>query len=160
MWADKTLLKLSDKKTYCRDDLFHLFLSEKPDLSDGTFRWILYNLLQEQKLFKIDYDTYVKTKPQVLPTYKPYYSDKAKALTKQLTEQFSQMRFVIFESVLLNEFLNHQIAQNTIYLQIEKDISSYIFDTFKKNMREMSYISLGKKTLTDIGRETVLWYWL
>ena len=102
MWADKTLLKLSDKKTYCRDDLFHLFLSEKPDLSDGTFRWILYNLLQEQKLFKIDYDTYVKTKPQVLPTYKPYYSDKAKALTKQLTEQFSQLRFVIFESVLLN----------------------------------------------------------
>ena len=132
MWADKTLLKLSDKKTYCRDDLFHLFLSEKPDLSDGTFRWILYNLLQEQKLFKIDYDTYVKTKPQVLPTYKPYYSDKAKALTKQLTEQFSQMRFVIFESVLLNEFLNHQIAQNTIYLQIEKDISSYIFDTLQE----------------------------
>ena len=36
--------------------------------------------------------------------------------------------FVVFESVLLNEFLNHQIAQNTIYIQVERDLSSYIFN--------------------------------
>lgn len=42
------------------------------------------------------------------------------------------MNFVIFESVLLNEFLNHQIAQNTIYVQIEKDVSSYIFDNLQE----------------------------
>ena len=132
MWKDKMLLKLSDKTAYCRDDLLHLFLEEKPDLSASAFRWTLYNLLQEQKIFRVDYDTYITEKPQVLPIYKPYYSDNAKALTKTMTERFPQVNFVIFESVLLNEFLNHQIAQNTIYVQIEKDVSSYIFDNLKE----------------------------
>ena len=132
MWTDKALLKLSDKTTYCRDDLFHLFLNEKSDLSDSAFRWTLYNLLQEQKIFRVDYDTYITEKPQVLPIYRPYYSDRAKALTKKMAEQFPEVNFVIFESVLLNEFLNHQIAQNTIFVQIEKDVSSYIFDNLQE----------------------------
>ena len=40
---------------------------------------------------------------------------------------------MVFESVLLNEFLNHQIAQNTIYVHVEKDVSSYIFDILQEN---------------------------
>ena len=101
-------------------------------MSEGAFRWTLYNLLQEQKIFRVDYDTYITEKSQVLPIYKPYYSDRAKALTEKMAEQFSQVNFVIFESILLNEFLNHQVAQNTIYVQIEKDVSSYIFDNLQK----------------------------
>ena len=132
MWIEQALQKLSDRTTYCRDDLFHALLREKPDLSDSAFRWTLYNLLKEQKIFRIDYDSYVTVKPVVLPTYKPYYSEKANILMEEFMEQYPEMEFVIFESVLLNEFLNHQIAHNTIYLQIEKDISSYIFDKLQE----------------------------
>ena len=132
MWIDQALLKLSNKTVYSRDDLLRIFLSEKKDLSDGAFRWTLYNLLQEQKIFKTGYDTYVIVKPQILPVYKPDYSDKSKALKELLEEKFSDLHFVIFESVLLNEFLNHQIAQNTIYVQVEKDVSSYIFDILQE----------------------------
>lgn len=128
MWTDQALRKLSDKTTYCREDLYHALLSEKEDLSDGAFRWTLYNLLQEKKIFRTDHNAYVTVKPSTLPTYKPYYSDKANTLMKRLSKQHPELKFVVFESVLLNEFLNHQIAQNTIYLQVEKDVSSYIFD--------------------------------
>ena len=55
------------------------------------------------------------------------------------------MNFVIFESVLLNEFLNHQIAQNTIYVQIEKDVSSYIFDNLQKEYVGNVLYKPGKK---------------
>lgn len=133
MWTDQALLKLSDKSSYCREDLFHILSSEKTDLSDSTFRWTLYNLLQDQKLFKTDYDTYVTVSPKVLPSYKPYYSSKADSLIKKLSEQYPELIFVVFESVLLNEFLNHQIAQNTIYVHVEKDVSSYIFDILQEN---------------------------
>lgn len=132
MWTEQALLKLSDKTAYCRDDLFHALLSEKTDLSDSAFRWTLYNLLQEQKIFRTDYDTYVMVKPAVLPTYKPHYSEKANTLMEKLSEQYPELGFVIFESVLLNEFLNHQIAQNTIYVQVVKEVSSYIFDNLQE----------------------------
>ena len=145
MWTDQALLKLCDKTSYCRDDLFHALLSEKKDLSDSTFRWTLYNLLQEQKIFRTDYDTYVTEKPVVLPVYKPYYSGKATALIKNLSEQHPVLEFVVFESVLLNEFLNHQIAQNTIYLQVEKDVSSYVFESLQEEYAGNVLYKPGKK---------------
>lgn len=145
MWTDQALLKLSSKTAYCRDDLFHVFLNEKSDLSDGAFRWTLYNLLQEQKIFKTDYDTYITVKPQLLPVYKPFYSEKAKGLIQKLSEQYPELEFVVFESVLLNEFLNHQIAQNTIYLQVEKDVSSYIFDNLQEEYAGSVLYRPGKK---------------
>lgn len=132
MWTDQALQKLPNKIAYCREDLLRILRSEKADLSDSAFRWTLYNLLREQKLFKTEYDTYVTVKPAVLPVYKPYYSEKANTLMEELSNQYPELEFVIFESRLLNEFLNHQIAQNTIYVQVEKDVSSYIFD----NLRE------------------------
>ncbi len=151
MWTDQALQKLSNNTAYCRDDLFRVFRSEKQDLSDAAFRWTLYNLLQEKRIFKIDYDTYVTVKPHSLPIYRPYYSVKAKALMGMLEEKYPDLNFVIFESTLLNEFLNHQIAQNTIYVQAEKDVSSYIFDTLQEEYKGRVLYRPGK---TDFDR-----YW-
>ena len=145
MWTDQALLKLSDKTAYCRDDLFHAMQSEKADLTDSAFRWTLYKLLQEQKIFRADYDSYVTVKPAILPTYKPYYSEKANTLMEKLSEQYPELSFVVFESVLLNEFLNHQIAQNTIYVQVEKDVSSYIFDNLQEECAGSVLYRPGKK---------------
>lgn len=151
MWTDQALKNLSDKRAYCREDLLHALRSEKADLSDSAFRWTLYNLLQDQKLFKTDYDTYVTVKPAVLPVYKPYYSEKANTLIEKLLNQYPELEFVVFESVLLNEFLNHQIAQNTIYVQVEKDVSSYVFDNLQE---EYSGSVLYRPGKSEFGR-----YW-
>lgn len=145
MWTDQVLQNLSEETTYNRDTLYHALASEKSDLSDSAFRWTLYNLLREQKIFKTDYDTYVTVKPTLLPTYKPYYSEKATALIDELSKQYPKLAFVLFESVLLNEFLNHQIAQNTLYLQVEKDVSSYIFDNLHEQYTGSVLYRPGKK---------------
>ena len=58
---------------------------------------------------------------------------------------------MVFESVLLNEFLNHQIAQNTIYVQVEKDVSSYVFDNLQE---EYSGSVLYRPGKSEFGR-----YW-
>ena len=133
MWTDHALQDLSDQGEYSRSELSKVFLREKPGLTDSAFRWTLYNLQQEQKLFRIDYDTYTRTKPKVLPEYRPLYSAKAKEVSDRLSHRFPELNFMVFESVLLNEFLNHQIAQNTIYIQVDKDISSFVFDSLQED---------------------------
>ncbi len=151
MWADQALLKLSDKNIYHRRDLLQIFQREKDDLSDSAFRWVLYNLQREQKLFRIDYDTYITKKPKIAPKYRPVYSDRAKTVMEFLRTKFSDLEFVVLESMLLNEFLNHQIAQNTIYVQVEKDVSSYIFDILQE---EYTGSVLYRPGTTDFDR-----YW-
>ena len=128
MWKKTFLSKISNNKTYSRDGLFQLCSATKADLTDSMFRWTLYGCLQQQQLFRVDYDTYTTRRPAVLPKYKPVYSDKTQHILSALSEQYPELSFVVFESTLLNEFLNHQIAQNTIYVQVDKEISSYIFE--------------------------------
>lgn len=132
MWVEKALSKMSVNATYNREDLYRLFLREKPNLSDSTFRWTLYSLQQQQKLYKKSFDTYSILKQQEYPVYRPKYSERANDVVSELEERFPELQFVVFESVLLNEFLNHQIGQNTIYVQVEKDVSSYIFDVLQE----------------------------
>ncbi len=146
MWIDKALQDLSDHEEYSRSELSHVFLREKPDLTDSAFRWTLYNLQQEQKLFRIDYDTYTTAKPKILPEYQPLYTDKAKSVLNRLSLRFPELLdFVVFESVLLNEFLNHQIAQNTIYIQIDKEISSFVFDSLQEDFSGIILYKPDKK---------------
>ena len=66
-------------------------------------------------------------------------------MIEKLSDQYPELVFVVFESVLLNEFLNHQIAQNTIYVQVEKNVSSYIFDELHEEYAGGVLYKPGKK---------------
>ena len=152
MWTEQALLKLSDKTTYCREDLFRIFRSEKQDLRESTFRWTLYNMLQKQEIFRTGYDSYITKRPEKCSIYKPHYSDRARAVMELLEENYSGLNFVMFESVLLNEFLNHQIAQNTMYVQVEKEVSSYIFDVLQEKYNGNILYKPGKKEFDKYWR--------
>ena len=144
MWRDHAFKRLSGSASYSRKELMQIFRKEKADLDDTAFRWALYGMLYSHKLFRIGYDSYATDKPPVLAEYIPSYSDKAKRLENVLKKRYPELEFVIFESVLLNEFLNHQIAQNTIYVQVEKDMSAYIFSQLQEELDERILLRPGK----------------
>lgn len=130
MWADRVISELSEQKTYTRQELFQRFQELRPDLNDSTFRWILYGLQKEQVMFRVGRDEYsLQSREAIL--YRPLYTDAAQNVIRFLENRFPGLVFVVFESVLLNEFLNHQIAQNTIYIQAEKDLSTFVFDVLR-----------------------------
>lgn len=132
MNMDYALVSLKDDRTYTRNDLMEVFRKDNKELNDATFRWILYNMQLRSKLFRVGYDEYTTSEQLVLPEYCPVYTEDALKVKRLLEEKYPELSFVMFESVLLNEFLNHQIAQNTVYVQVEKDLSSYIFDILKQ----------------------------
>mgnify|MGYP007122633325 CR=1 FL=1 len=45
----------------------------------------------------------------------------------QIKETYPYVTFTVFETVLMNDFLNHLIAQNTVFIQAEKESSIYVF---------------------------------
>lgn len=137
MWVDNVINNLSKNKTYNRLELFELFKKENAELNANSFGWLIYNLQKDDKLYRIEYDSYSIVKPKDLRNYHPLYSKEANNIKKYLDKKFPELSYTIFETVLLNEFLNHQVVNNTIYIQVEKDLSAYIFEdlrnTFKGN---------------------------
>ena len=151
MNIDNALVSLKDDRTYSRNDLIEIFRRDNKELNDATFRWMLYKMQLHNRLYRVGYDEYITSERRVLPVYRPFYTEDVLKVKDLLEEKYPELSFVMFESVALNEFLNHQIAQNTVYVQVEKDLSTYIFDTLKQ---ELGGMVLYKPNRTDFSR-----YW-
>ena len=141
MWFNN----VSEKQKYSRAQLFSLFCKEKEKPLKSSFDWEMYNLQKNGKLFKVGRNCYSSKKPIELPSYVPAYSDKAIQLQKYVKRKFPNLEFVIFETVLLNEFLNHLIAQNTIFIQIPKEVNSFVFDVLRQDSEDKILYKPSKK---------------
>ena len=70
--------------------------------------------------------------------YRPNYSDQALRLIDILSKAFPHVSFTVFETVLMNEFLNHLVAQNTVFIQADKENSIFLF----RFLQEQGYTNL------------------
>ena len=92
----------------------------------------IYQLAIECKSFS---DKYVKYFQQMVANRSLFFVVGANksfeglllSLCDTISEKYPYIAFTVFETVLMNEFLNHLVAQNTIFIQAEKDIASYVF---------------------------------
>ncbi len=126
-WYEEVLDHIDEKKTYCHKELMDKLKKLKPDLSESTYHWTVSRLVREGALTRQGYDSY--SLPSDLPKdeYEPPYSDTAAGLIRLVSEKYQYVQFTVFETVLMNEFLNHLIAQNTVFIQVEKESSIYVF---------------------------------
>lgn len=77
------------------------------------------------------------------------FNGKAPCRKRQRTEVYDEkypyVQFTVFETVLMNEFLNHLIAQNTVFIQVEKESSIYVFRFFQNQGIQNVMYKPGKK---------------
>lgn len=131
MWYEEALKKDTDKKVLSRKELFLYLQAYNESLNYNSYKWILADLISKELIYKIGYDAYSRSKEDFI--YRPLYSDKALQLECMIEQEYPLAEFCMFESFLLNEFLNHQIAQNTFVVQVEKELSAFIFDFLDEN---------------------------
>ena len=126
-WYEEVIYHIDDNKAYSHNELMDELRVLKADLSYSTYHWAISRLVRDGALTRLGYDSY--SLPSGLPKaeYEPVYSETTEELIRLVSDNYPYLRFTIFETVLMNEFLNHLIAQNTVFIQVEKESSLYIF---------------------------------
>ena len=151
MWYKNVADTLSFGQIYSREEIISVLKKEKTGLNENSYFWIVGNLVKEGVLKRTGRDKYSLCDGIVKDVYKPLYSEKATALKNKLERKYPLVKFTVFETVLLNEFLNHQIANNTIFIQSERDVSGFIFNYLRENTKANV---LYKPNQAEFGR-----YW-
>ena len=64
--------------------------------------------------------------------YSHKYSELAVEIACLLKENYPLLDFSILELIQLNDFVNHQLAHNVLFLSVEADIMDFVFDTLKE----------------------------
>ena len=99
---------------------------------------------------RVGRNRYVADDTKLLPyAYSP--SQKATAISELLTGRFPDVKFSVFELVQLNDFLNHQIASNVIFVSVEKELKDFAFNALQERLNEM--------ILVDPTEEMFFRYW-
>ena len=144
-WYEATSKKLEVGHRYSHQELIKLLKNDYPQMRDSSYHWAVCGMLKSGSLTKIARNVYVVQNERKKPVYRPAYSDLAAKLISQVSDKYPSVHFTVFETALMNDFLNHLVAQNTVYIQMEKDVSIFVF----RFLQELGYDHLLYKPNKD-----------
>lgn len=151
-WYEATSKKLEAGHRYSHQELIKLLKNNYPQMRDSSYHWAVCGMLKSGNLTKVARNVYVVQNEREKPMYRPAYSDLAAKLISQVSDKYPSVRFTVFETALMNDFLNHLVALNTVFIQAEKDVSIFVF----RHLRELGYAHLlykpKKQTMPCTGK--------
>lgn len=122
---------IKDKESFTRKELLQSFRDGGFELSDAAFYKKIESMIKEGKIVRVSRNTY-SFPEENKGKYKHEYSELAIKVAGLVQENYPLLEFSIFEMIQLNDFVNHQIAHNTLFLFVEADIIEFVFDTLKE----------------------------
>lgn len=139
MWYQNVIADLSKDTLYTRKQIYNELKRIKPTLSKDSFNWMINKLVKEGVLRREQRGIYVPWNNSNCSSekniYAPQYSKKSNEIAMAIGDEFPLVDFVCFESVQLNEFLNHMIEQNTFFIMVERDA----LDSFFRYLQEQDF---------------------
>ncbi|MBR0417922.1 MAG: hypothetical protein IJI66_01990 [Erysipelotrichaceae bacterium] len=150
-WYLNALGVIDKGRTYSHKELIDILKENRPDLSDDMYNWAIDQSTKKGLLSRKGYNAYSLPEGKELIDYQPFYSQTSLDLIKEIQERFPRVIFTVFETVLMNDFLNHLIGRNTIFIQVEKDSSIFVF----RYLQEQGY----KNLLFNPDKKEIELYW-
>lgn len=132
------------KASFSREELFAFYQQFEPDLNDSTFRWRLYKLKEKKiitaisrHLFTLDYR----------PIFKPEIGDFEKRIFNKIEKQFPDLKYCIWSTKAVSEFMLHIPAKYITILQVERDALEPVFEFLKEQNFGRVYIQPEEKEI-------------
>ncbi|WP_322181509.1 DUF6577 family protein [Neglectibacter caecimuris] len=125
------LTALSNSGNFTRNDFALAFRAENKEASDASCRFAMQKLLDSGSIARVGRNNYCVI-DKTSRKYSHEYSILATSVAGKIQEIYPELDFRIFELIQLNEFVNHQIAHNALFISVEGDLGEYVFDTLKE----------------------------
>lgn len=141
---NRLIEEFKDKDSFTREELFQFYRYFEPELKEGTFGWRIYDLKNRNIIKPLKRGLYVIS---YKPKYKPDISPNLLKIAKQLTEKFEEVKHCIWDTLWLNEFLQHQMSKSTLFIEVEKGFEESLFYTLKDNQHREVFVNPDEKVI-------------
>ena len=121
---------LLDVTRFTRKELLESFRMAGYMLSEASFYKKVEELVKNGQIIRVGRNVYSLPDDKRL-TYEYKYSELAEEVAQEIAQQYPYVNFSIFEFVQLNDFVNHLIAHNVIFLSVEAEIMDFVFETLR-----------------------------
>ena len=112
-----------------RKDILKLVWESEPEFREGQLKRLLTYMIETSKIEHVGRNKYRRTIDTVnLARYENRYSEIALQIISIMKEDFPLVEYRVWELSWLNEFVNHQLGCNYIFLEVEKDGCEFVFE--------------------------------
>ena len=121
---------LLDVTRFTRKELLESFRMAGYMLSEASFYKKVEELVKNGQIIRVGRNVYSLPDNKRL-AYEYKYSELAEEVAQEIAQQYPYVNFSIFEFVQLNDFVNHLIAHNVIFLSVEAESMDFVFETLR-----------------------------
>jgi len=127
--ADMAIIlnKLTDKESFARDDVQVIMEEIGYHSSSSSVNRVVNQLLAKGDIARVGRNRFIPT--QSVSSYHYSHSDCAVNVAESIQGHHPYVDFRLFELVQLNEFVNHQIGKNIIFVSVESELEEDVFNT-------------------------------
>jgi len=113
---------------HTRQDLFHVIHARVPSFTYSQLPTIINRAIRSDRLVRIGHNRYAKREEiGYKPVFKGRYSSRSQDIIAFMLTAFPALQWRIWELSWLNEFVNHLIVKNTIFVEVESDGCGFVF---------------------------------
>ncbi len=138
---------------FSTEEFFMAIQSENPDIGRSTVYKLLKNLCDQNRISRAGRGRYISS-PQ--KNYNYPLSETANTISSLIRESFPLVNFQIWELYQMNEFVNHQIAHNTIIVDVENMLDDTIFNFLFEKYPHVLYKPSTDEYYKYVGDETIV----
>ena len=120
---------LMQAKSFSRKDFINAMMACY-NMTEAQIVYDLQKRVKEGTLLRTGWGQYALQEKKI--SYTSQYSKAALQVVSTITALYENLDFQVFELVQLNTFMNHLFAHNTIFVYVENDLVTYVFDTLWK----------------------------
>ena len=114
--------------TCTRQQILHAARIVEPSFKETQLRYLMGTLYESALIVRVGRNQYKKVaKEPNKSLFTGVYSHAALQVIQCMQGRFPLLSFMVWELSWLNEFFNHQLARNQIFLEVEKDSCDFVF---------------------------------
>jgi hypothetical protein len=132
------------KESFSRKELFSFYKLLKPELKETTFRWIIFNLKEQQVIAAVTKGQFTFS---IKPTFLPEITKAEKKIFSAIEKQFPMLKFCVWSTRIVIEFMLHIPSKHITILQVEKEALEPVYDFLKEQKLGDIYIQPEEKEI-------------
>lgn len=133
-----------NRQSFSREELYAFYTQFKPNLKETTFRWIIFNLKEKQVIAAISRGLFTL---DFKPVFKPNIDNTVREIYTTVEKQFPTLKFCIWTTQIVSEFMLHIPTKFITILQVEKEALEPVYDFLKEQMFHNIFIQPQKKEI-------------
>ena len=113
---------------FTRQQILYAARIVNPSFKETQLRYLMGTLQNSKLIVRVGHNQYKKVENEPKKSvFTGVYSNLALQVIEFMQERFPLLSYRVWELSWLNEFFNHQLARNQIFLDVEKDGCDFVF---------------------------------